>query len=308
MEMSTYLVAFVICDFKRINSPIKEHIHVYAAEHMLPQATYAADTAAKLTEYFETFFDVPYPLPKQGTLYIFPYLFILHFIVIYLYYFFYFLEAFYRVRARALLLLLKYFNYRRAPCIDLIAIPNFTSGAMENWGLITFRDMAILQDPHETSIQAKASIATTIAHGLSHQWFGNLVTMKWWDDLWLSEGAASFFEYKGIDHLLPDWNVMDTFIIRKTQSALRLDALDNSHPISVPVKNPNEIEDIFDSISYDKGSAILYMLQRFLGDDTFQLGLKEYLNTYAYGNADADDLWTAIAKSMDNKYDIKVII
>lgn len=212
---------------------------------------------------------------------------------------------FFKVYSISLLLLLILII---ASCIlsDLIAIPNFTDGAMENWGLITFRDVTILQDPHETSIQAQASIATAIAHGLSHQWFGNLVTMKWWDDLWLSEGAASFFEYKGIDYLLPDWCVMDTFIIQKTQSALRLDALDNSHPISMPIKNPNEIKNTFDSISYDKGSAILYMLQEFLGEDIFQLGLKEYLSMHAYGNADADDLWTAIAKSMDNKYDIKV--
>lgn len=190
--------------------------------------------------------------------------------------------------------------------VDLIAIPNFAAGAMENWGLITFREVAILHDSNETSVEVEKGIAVTIAHELAHQWFGNLVTMKWWNDLWLNEGAASFFEYKGVDHFSPEWDVMDTFILYKTQPALHFDALANSHPISVPVEDPNEIESIFDSISYNKGSAILYMLEGFLGEDVFKDGLNDYLNTHAYGNADTSDLWEAFTKRVQHTYDVKV--
>lgn len=189
---------------------------------------------------------------------------------------------------------------------DLIAIPNFAAGAMENWGLITFREVAILLDPKETSLEAREGIAVTIAHELAHQWFGNLVTMRWWNDIWLNEGAASFFEYKGVHNFSPEWNIMDTFIIYKTQPALRLDALSNSHPINVSVEDPSEIESIFDEISYYKGSAILYMLERFMGEDVFRTGLNDYLNLHAYKSADTDDLWAAFSRSLNNTHDIKV--
>ncbi|XP_032683709.1 glutamyl aminopeptidase-like isoform X6 [Odontomachus brunneus] len=256
VEMSTYLVAFVVCDFKPVTSKNRGDIHVYVAEHLLPQAVYAADTAADIMAYFESYFGIPYPLPKQ----------------------------------------------------DLIAIPNFASGAMENWGLITFREVAILLDPKETSLEAREGIAVTIAHELAHQWFGNLVTMKWWNDIWLNEGAASFFEYKGVHNFSPEWNIMDTFIIYKTQPALRLDALSNSHPINVSVEDPSEIESIFDEISYYKGSAVLYMLERFMGEDVFKAGLNDYLNLHAYKSADTDDLWAAFSRSLNNTHDIKAVM
>ncbi|XP_025159395.1 glutamyl aminopeptidase isoform X3 [Harpegnathos saltator] len=256
VDMSTYLVAFVVCDFKPVTSKNRGNIHVYVAEHLLPQAVYAADAAADIMAYFESYFGISYPLPKQ----------------------------------------------------DLIAIPNFASGAMENWGLITFREVAILLDPQETSLEAREGIAVTIAHELAHQWFGNLVTMKWWNDIWLNEGAASFFEYKGVHSFSPEWNIMDTFIIYKTQPALRLDALSNSHPINVSVEDPSEIESIFDEISYYKGSAILYMLERFMGEDVFKTGLNDYLSLHSYKSADTDDLWAAFSRSMNNTHDIKAVM
>lgn len=190
--------------------------------------------------------------------------------------------------------------------VDLIAIPDFGTGAMENWGLITYRETSILYDPEESSTNIHEWIGTIVAHELAHQWFGNLVTMKWWNDLWLNEGAASFFEYKGVNHISPEWSMMDKFILEKTQSALDLDALASSHPISVQVKDPNEIEAIFDNISYNKGASILNMLEGFLCEDVLKSGLNDYLNSHAYGNADTNDLWAAFTKHANNTFDVKV--
>lgn len=135
---------------------------------------------------------------------------------------------------------------------DLIAIPDFGAGAMENWGLITYRETSILYDEEETSAAAHQWVAVVVAHELAHQWFGNLVTMRWWNDLWLNEGFASFLEYRGVEHVMPGWSMMAQFVLDKTQQGLRLDALSTSHPISVSVHDPVEIEAIFDSISYSK--------------------------------------------------------
>ncbi len=123
---------------------------------------------------------------------------------------------------------------------------------MENWGLAVFRESALLMDNNTTSSAAKQRVVLIIAHELAHQWFGNLVTMKWWDDLWLNEGFASFAEYMGVHHIFPEWDMMDQFIHSKTIPALRTDALSTSHPVSVAVTDPIEIEAIFDTISYNK--------------------------------------------------------
>lgn len=134
----------------------------------------------------------------------------------------------------------------------MIAIPDFGAGAMENWGLITYRETSILYDEKETSAKAHQWVAVVVAHELAHQWFGNLVTMRWWNDLWLNEGFASFLEYRGVEHVMPGWSMMAQFVLDKTQQGLSLDALSTSHPISVSVHDPVEIEAIFDNISYSK--------------------------------------------------------
>lgn len=178
---------------------------------------------------------------------------------------------------------------------------------MENWGLITYRETSILYDKYETSTTGNEWVAVVIAHEIAHQWFGNLVTMKWWNDLWLNEGAASYFEYKGVNYVSPSWNMIDQFILDKIQPALHLDGLKSSHPISVPVKDPAEIESIFDTISYNKGASIFYMLENFLGEEILRSGLNNYLNTHAYGNADTNDLWTAFTHEANNTFDVKVL-
>lgn len=180
------------------------------------------------------------------------------------------------------------------PKCDLIALPDFASGAMENWGCITFREQAMLVDPKNTTLANKQYVALVVAHELTHQWFGNLVTMRWWTDLWLNEGFASWMEYLAIDHLFPEWEVWTQFAVDEQQQALKLDALEHTHPIEAPVHHPDEIRSIFDAISYSKGASVIHMLQEYLGHDVFRDGLRHYLSTHKYGNTDTVDLWTSL--------------
>lgn len=179
---------------------------------------------------------------------------------------------------------------------DMIALPDFASGAMENWGLITYREQTLLVDPDNTSLPTKQYVAMVVAHELAHQWFGNLVTMRWWTDLWLNEGFASWIEYLAIDKLFPEWQMWTQFIASEQQPALKLDALDNTHPVEVTIRHPDEIRTIFDAISYNKGASVIHMLHGYLGAETFRDGLRHYLKSHAYGNAETADLWAALEK------------
>ncbi|HEX3568297.1 MAG TPA: M1 family metallopeptidase [Candidatus Saccharimonadales bacterium] len=180
------------------------------------------------------------------------------------------------------------------PKCDLIALPDFASGAMENWGCITFREVALFVDPANTSVGTKQYVAMVVAHELAHQWFGNLVTMRWWTDLWLNEGFANLMEYFTPNHLFPDWQLMMQYIVDEQQSGMKLDALANTHPVAVPIKHPDEIRTIFDAISYNKGGSCLLMLMQYLGEKDFRDGLRYYLKKHAYGNTDTTDLWEAL--------------
>lgn len=184
-------------------------------------------------------------------------------------------------------------DYPLAKC-DFIALPDFASGAMENWGCITFREQAMLVDHDNTSLPMKQRVAEVVCHELTHQWFGNLVTMRWWTDLWLNEGFATWMAYLAIDHLFPEWEIWTTFISEEQQYALKLDALQNTHPIQVPINHPDEIRTIFDAISYEKGGSCIHMLSAYLGEQAFRDGLRYYLKKHAYGNTDTTDLWSAL--------------
>lgn len=182
------------------------------------------------------------------------------------------------------------------PILDMIAIPDFSSGAMENWGAVTYRETALLLDEKNSSASSKQWIASVIAHELAHQWFGNLVTMEWWTHLWLNEGFASYISYLAVDHLFPEWDMWTQFVVQDLNPALELDALKNTHPIEVEVGHPNEISQIFDQISYDKGASIIRMLAAYLGEDNFRKGLTHYLKKHSYSNAKTEDLWAAFEK------------
>ncbi len=183
------------------------------------------------------------------------------------------------------------------PSCNLVALPDFSSGAMENWGLITFREQALLVDDDNTSLNMKQYVANVIAHELTHQWFGNLVTMRWWNDLWLNESFASLMSYRAIDELHPDWHVWNEFITEEQSAAFRLDSLESTHPINVDIHHPDEIRTIFDSISYEKGASVLFMLMRYLGETDFKNGLRLYLKQHAYSNSESQDLWQAWEKA-----------
>ena len=243
-KMSTYLLAFIFGDLGFTEAKTKDGVlvRVYATPDNVSYTKFALSCAVKSLEYYNEFFDIPYPLAK----------------------------------------------------CDLIALPDFASGAMENWGAITFREQALLVDPKNTSLHLKQYVANVIAHELTHQWFGNLVTMRWWTDLWLNESFASWMSYLAVDHLFPEWKVWVQFIVEEQGLALKQDALDNTHPIEVAVHHPDEIRTIFDAISYEKGASVLLMLHRYLGEKSFRDGLRLYLKQHAYGNTDTIDLWEAL--------------
>uniref|UniRef100_A0A1W7RAI9 Aminopeptidase n=1 Tax=Hadrurus spadix TaxID=141984 RepID=A0A1W7RAI9_9SCOR len=211
-------------------------------------------------------------------------------------------------------LLLKYEEYFQIdyplPKQDLIAIPDFVSGAMEHWGLITFRETNLLFEENQTSPALKQRVATVVAHELVHMWFGNLVTMEWWDDLWLNEGFASYFEYKGVEWAEPEWNMMDQFLIQDLHPVMELDAGSNSHPIVQTVSHPAEITEIFDMISYNKGASVIRMLEYFMGSESFRRGISSFLVRYKYGSATTEDLWRELSavNSTNTNKDISEIM
>ncbi|XP_028402559.1 endoplasmic reticulum aminopeptidase 1-like [Dendronephthya gigantea] len=256
VKMSTYLVAFVVCDFKHvgITTANGKKVRVWTPPEEINEAELALTSANVILTHYEKYFGVAYPLPKQ----------------------------------------------------DLIAIPDFSAGAMENWGLITYRLTSLLVDPKESSTSNRQWVETVVAHELAHQWFGNLVTMKWWDDLWLNEGFASYVENLGVNKFQPDMKMMDQFVISNLQRSMHLDQLANSHPISVVVKNPDEISSLFDDISYHKGASLINMLNNVLHEDNFHAGLKSYLQKYKFSNAATDDLWNSL--SQNASIDVKKVM
>lgn len=242
VPMSTYLVAFVVSKFSYRESPKKlsdTKFRIWARNDAIDQTSYASITGPKALSYFEEWFNVSYPLPKQ----------------------------------------------------DMIAIPDFAAGAMENWGLITYRETDLLYDEKQSSFMNKERIAEVIAHELAHQWFGNLVTMKWWSDLWLNEGFATFAASVAVNKVEPTWHADRSYAVDNMLSVLNLDALESSHPVSVPIDDPKRISEIFDEISYRKGSTLIRMMTMFLGDEVFRKAIKNYLVKYSYNNAEQDDLW-----------------
>ncbi|XP_076127017.1 endoplasmic reticulum aminopeptidase 1b [Alosa pseudoharengus] len=243
VKMSTYLVAYIVSDFQSI-SKTSEHgikISVYTVPEKIGQAEFALHAAARLLDFYDDYFDIPYPLPKQ----------------------------------------------------DLAAIPDFQSGAMENWGLTTYRETALLFDPEKSSASDKLGITMVIAHELAHQWFGNLVTMQWWNDLWLNEGFAKFMEFVSVNITNPELQVEDYFL-GKCFEAMEVDSLPSSHPVSTQVENPAQIQEMFDDVSYDKGACILHMLRDFLTPEAFKLGIVRYLKRYSFQNTVNRHLWESL--------------
>uniref|UniRef100_A0A0N5CHZ9 Aminopeptidase n=1 Tax=Strongyloides papillosus TaxID=174720 RepID=A0A0N5CHZ9_STREA len=188
------------------------------------------------------------------------------------------------------------FNYPVSK-MDMIAIPDFSMGAMENTGLLTFREVALLMDPSKTSVKQKSYIALVIAHEIAHQWFGNVVTHAWWNQLWLKEGFASFMEYLMVGANYPEFNIWQQFLNEEVTSGFSLDSLRSSHPIEVPIDNPSELEEIYDAITYQKSNSVLRMLYSHLGEPTFQKALRNYIKKHQYSNTVTMDLWNALSEA-----------
>ncbi|USS88118.1 M1 family metallopeptidase [Fructilactobacillus hinvesii] len=246
VKMSTYLVAFAFGDLQSKLTTTKSGVQVgvFATKaHQPKELDFALDIAKRSIEFYEDFYQTPYPLPHSWQL----------------------------------------------------ALPDFSAGAMENWGLITYREAYLLLDPDNTPLETKELVATVIAHELAHQWFGDLVTMKWWDDLWLNESFANMMEYVAIDALQPDWKVWEMFQTSEVPMALSRDATDGVQSVHVEVHDPAEIDALFDgAIVYAKGARMLVMVRALLGDDALRQGLRQYFIDHQYGNAEGKDLWKAL--------------
>lgn len=249
LRMSSYLVAFVFGDMQRKLTKTKSgvEIGVFATRaHQPNELDFALDIAKRSIEFFEDFYETPYPLE---------------------------------------------YSYQ-------VALPDFSAGAMENWGCVTYREAYLLLDPDNTSLEMKQLVATVIAHELAHQWFGDLVTMKWWDNLWLNESFANMMEYVAIDALEPNWKIWEMFQTSEVPAALQRDATDGVQSVHVMVNDPAEIDALFDSaIVYAKGSRMLVMVRALLGDEALREGLKNYFAAHKYGNATGDDLWKALGEA-----------
>ncbi|XP_006162311.1 glutamyl aminopeptidase isoform X2 [Tupaia chinensis] len=183
------------------------------------------------------------------------------------------------------------------PKLDKIAIPDFGTGAMENWGLVTYRETNLLYDPAESASSNQQRVASVVAHELVHQWFGNAVTMEWWEDLWLNEGFASFFEFLGVDHAEKEWQMREQMLLEDVLPVQEDDSLMSSHPIVVTVTTPDEITSVFDGISYSKGASILRMLEDWITPEKFQMGCQIYLERHKFKNAKTSDFWEALEEA-----------
>ncbi len=249
VRMSTYLVAFAFGELQAKKTTTKSGVQVgvFATKaHQPKELDFALEIAKKAIEFYEDFYQTPYPLPHSWQL----------------------------------------------------ALPDFSAGAMENWGLVTYREAYLLLDPDNTSLDMKRLVATVITHELAHQWFGDLVTMKWWDDLWLNESFANMMEYVAVDAIHPEWKIWELFQTSEAPMALQRDATDGVQPVHVQVNNPAEIDAIFDAaIVYAKGARMLVMVRSLIGDDALRAGLKNYFAAHKYHNATGADLWSALGKA-----------
>jgi aminopeptidase N len=191
--------------------------------------------------------------------------------------------------------------------LDMVALPDFSAGAMENIGLITYREIFMQLDEQHAALGVKKLVASAVSHEIAHQWFGDLVTMQWWDDIWLNEGFATWMESKPVDAWKPGWNLLLDEVSRgdilTTLGALNVDSLASTRSIKQPAETPGQIQELFDGIAYGKAAAVLRMLEAYLGPETFRAGVSAYLKQHAYGNATADDFWSTLAKVSNKPVD-----
>jgi aminopeptidase N len=203
--------------------------------------------------------------------------------------------------------ILRYYNrYYAIPYpfkkLDVVAVPDFAAGAMENTAAIFYRETLLLSDPANASVDVRKDIALVLAHEMAHQWFGDLVTMQWWDDIWLNEGFANWMETKPLKAWKPEWH-MELDEVQSNQKAMALDSLESTRPIRAKASTPAEINELFDAIAYEKGAAVLRMVEAWVGEDAFRSGVNRYLERFKYSNARAEDFWGTLTSSTKQPVD-----
>jgi aminopeptidase N/puromycin-sensitive aminopeptidase len=240
-KMSTYLVAFLVGDFKCVSGESDGvPIRACATPDKVEQGRFALSAAEFVLHYYDDYFGIKYPMPK----------------------------------------------------LDMIAIPDFEAGAMENFGAITYRETDLLIDDKTASLDAKEEVASVVAHEMAHQWFGDMVTMQWWDNIWLNEGFATWMENKPVAAWHPEWKIPEQ-VANSLDGTLNLDAGRTTRAIRATANTPEEINEMFDGISYGKAGAVLNMVENYLGKETFRQGVHNYLAAHMYANATAEDFWNA---------------
>ncbi|CAF3083526.1 unnamed protein product [Rotaria socialis] len=268
--MSTYLVAYVIGHYDYIETRDSNNvlIRVYTPIGKQKQGSFALKTAAKMLPFYADYFGIKYPLSK----------------------------------------------------LDMVAVSDFGSGAMENWGLVTYRETYLLVNGHTSPQKTKQDVSLVVAHELAHQWFGNLVTMQWWNDLWLNEDKyrpntllcmfvsssflsfATWIEFLAVDYVYPEFDIWTQFVSDTLATCMVPDALHNSHPIEMPIEKPTEIDEIFDEITYGKGSSVIRLIHGYIGSEAFRRGLSNYLAEYSYKNTITDNLWSHLSRASNNSH------
>ncbi|XP_044518546.1 leucyl-cystinyl aminopeptidase [Gracilinanus agilis] len=256
VKMSTYLVAFIVGELKNMTQETNGTlVSIYTVPEKIDQVKHALDTAVKLLDFYQHYFEIKYPLQK----------------------------------------------------LDLVAIPDIQAGAMENWGLITFREETLLYDNNTSSVMDRKLVTRIIAHELAHQWFGNLVTMQWWNDLWLNEGFATFMEYFSLNKNFKQLASYEDFLNARFKT-MKKDSLNSSHATSSSVQSSEQIEEMFDSLSYFKGASLLLMLKTFLTEDVFQHSIVIYLHNHRYASIQSDDLWNSFNEVTRETLDVKTMM
>jgi aminopeptidase N/puromycin-sensitive aminopeptidase len=250
-KMSTYLVAFIVGDFKCVEGRSDGvPIRACATPDKVEYGKFAVEAAEQFLHYYNQYFGIAYPLPK----------------------------------------------------LDMIALPDFEAGAMENFGAITYRETALLVDENTASYQAKKNVAYVVAHEMAHQWFGDMVTMQWWDNLWLNEGFATWMEFKPVNAWKPEWHITEDQAAG-LDNTLNLDAQKRTRTIRAKVDTPDEINEMFDGITYGKAGAVIGMVEHYVGEETFRQGVHNYLAAHIYGNATAEDFWGAQTRASGKPID-----
>ncbi len=244
-KMSTYLVAFLVGDFKCISGQSDGvPIRACATPDKVQFTRYALSAAEFCLHYYDEYFGIKYPMPK----------------------------------------------------LDMVAVPDFEAGAMENFGAITYREQSMLLDEKNASVDAKKVVAVDVAHEMAHQWFGDMVTMEWWNNIWLNEGFATWMSHKPLATWKPEWEIPESEA-SELNTTLDLDGGRATRPIRARADTPGEINEMFDGIAYGKAAAVLLMMENYLGEQTFRAGVHGYLQAHMYGNATAEDFWNALKGS-----------